>query len=235
MTRRVTVFCVVSLVLVCIVGTAAGAATNALTPTEKAAGWKLLFDGKTFDGWRATGNPKGWTTEDRAIVNLAKGGGYLVTDDQFDDFVLSLEFKLDKGVNSGVFFRWADLRDPVQTGIEMQILDSYGREKPGRHDCGAIYDCLAPTKNACKPAGEWDKLRLTCRDNLIWIDMNGKRIVYMNLDKWTTARQNLDGSGNKFNTAYKDMPRKGYIGLQDHGGKIWFRNIKIKPLKASKD
>ena len=229
MARRTVMLCVAVLIMVCLAGNVVYAASNALTPAEKAAGWKLLFDGKTLNGWKATGDSKGWAVEDGAIANLVKGG-YLATVDRFDNFALSLEFKVEPHANSGIFFRWADLGDPVQTGIEMQILDSYGVEKPGKHDCGAIYDCLAPTKNACKPAGEWNKVVLTCRGNLIWIDMNGKRIVYMNLDLWTTPHENADGSRNKFKTAYKDMPREGHIGLQDHGRKVWFRNVKIKPL-----
>jgi hypothetical protein len=120
----------------------------------------------------------------------------------------------------------------VQTGIEMQILDSYGKQKPDRHDFGAIYDCLAPTKIACKPAGEWNKVVLTCRKNRIFIDVNDRRVLNMDLDRWTTPQRNLDGTDNKFRTAYKDMPRMGYIGFQDHGSQAWFRNVKIKPLNC---
>jgi len=230
MTRRSTVLFVALLVMACFAGSAVHAAQNALTRGEKAAGWKLLFDGKTLKGWKATGNAEGWIVEDGAIANLAKGGGMLATVERFGNFVLSMEFKVEPHANSGVFFRWDDLGDPVQRGIEMQLLDSYGVEKPGRHDCGAIYDCLAPTKNTCKPAGEWNKMVLTCRKNLIWLDMNGKRIIYMDLNRWSTPGVNPDGTKNKFRTAYKDMPREGHIGLQDHGRKVWFRSIKIRPL-----
>ncbi len=206
------------------------AAVNVLTPTEKTAGWKLLFDGKTLDGWKATGDAKGWIVENGEIAGLAKGGGVLATEEQFGDFVLSVDVKYLKGANSGIFFRWKDLGDPVQTGFEMQILDSYGKQKPDRHDFGAIYDCLAPSKIACKPAGEWNNVMITCRKNRIFVDVNHKRVVNMNLDRWVTPRQNPDGTPNKFRTAYKDMPRKGYIGFQDHGSKVSFRNVKIRPI-----
>ena len=230
MRRRIITLSIALLAMACFTAGAVHAALNTLTPAEKTAGWKLLFDGKTLNGWKATGDPAGWKVADGAIANLAKGGGMLATVDRFGDFALSMEFKVTPHANSGVFFRWAVLGDPVQRGIEIQILDSYGVEKPGKHDCGAIYDCLAPRKNTSKPAGEWNKMVLTCRDNLVWIDMNGKRIIYMNLDRWTTPHMNPDGSRNKFRIAYKDMAREGHIGLQDHGHKVWFRNIKIRPL-----
>lgn len=229
--RRFATMCVV--LLACFTVNTVLAANNTLTPVEKKAGWKLLFDGKTLDGWTATGNPQSWTVENGTISDVNKNGGYLATKEQFKNFTLSLEFKIVKGANSGVFFRWTDLNNPVDTGIEMQILDTYDLKSPGKNDCGAIYDCLAPRKNACKPAGEWNKAVINCRNNLIWIDMNGKRIIYMNLDRWTTPHMNPDGTRNKFKTAYKDMPQNGHIGFQDYGQRLWFRNIKIK-LAASR-
>lgn len=223
-----------ALVAICALISLAGicAMSNALTPEEKTAGWRLLFDGRTLEGWQITGNADGWVVEDGEIVNLAKGGGYLATEEQYGDFILSLDVKYEKGANSGVFFRWADLRDPVQTGIEMQILDSYGNKNPGKHDFAAIYDCLAPRKNACRPAGEWNKVVLTCRKNRIWVDVNSARVLWMDLDRWDTTGKNPDGTANKFRTAYKDMPSSGYIGIQDHGHKVWLRNVKIRPLNC---
>ena len=88
-----------------------------------------LFDGNSLDGWAATGNPAGWTVDQGCIFCTAENGEYLYyTNDQFRNFELSLEFKHPPGANSGVFFRWTDLDDPVQTGIEIQILDTHGRE-----------------------------------------------------------------------------------------------------------
>lgn len=228
MKRRCLALAVIALVL----AGALYAAVNTLTPAEKTAGWKLLFDGKTLDGWKATGDPKGWIVENGEIINLANGGGMLASTEQYGDFMLSLDVKYEKGANSGIFFRWADLGDPVQTGIELQILDSYGKEKPDRHDFASIYDCLAPTKIACKPAGEWNNVVLVCRKNRVFIDVNDRRVLFMNLDRWDTPHRNPDGTDNKFRTAYKDMPSKGYIGFQDHGRKVWFRNVKIRPLNC---
>lgn len=201
-----------------------------LTEKEKAEGWISLFDGKTLDGWAATGNDEGWTVDNGTILCTVSGGKYLYTLEQYENFVLSVDFKIDEGVNSGIFFRWSDLSDPVHTGIEIQILDSFGRENPGKHDCGAIYDMVAPSKNVCKPAGEWNNTTITCKDNMITVKHNGEKIAEMDVDKWSEPGKNPDGTKNKFKYAWKDMSPKGHIGLQDHGGKVWFRNIKLKPL-----
>ena len=201
-----------------------------LTEKEKAEGWISLFDGKTLTGWAATGSDEGWTVDDGAILCTVKGGGYLYTLEQYENFVLSVDFKIDTGVNSGIFFRWSDLNDAVHTGIEIQILDTYGRENPGKHDCGAIYELVAPSKQTCKPAGEWNTNAIACNENLTTVELNGEKIAEMDVDQWTTPGMNPDGTKNKFKYAWKDMPRKGHIGLQDHGGKVWFRNIKLKPL-----
>jgi len=221
-----------SIFIVCAILAAvcANAGMNTLTPAEKKAGWELLFDGKTLNGWKATGKADGWAVQDGVIADLTKGGGYLATDQTYGNFILSAEFKMDKGTNSGIFIHWADLSNPVQRGEEIQILDTYGKQPIDKHDCGAVYDCLAPRYQTAKPAGEWNKIVITCRNNLIMVDLNGKRVIYMDLDRWTTPHMNPDGTPNKFETAYKEMPRVGHIGLQDHGHKCWFRNIKIKPL-----
>lgn len=207
----------------------ASAAENTLTAKEKSQGWKLLFDGKTLQGWVVPGRKEGWTVEDGTIVCQAQGGGDLRTTEQYGNFILSLDFRLTPGANSGVFVRIADPADPVQTGIEVQLLDSFGKP-PSRWDCGAVYDCLAPSKEPCRPAGEWNTMVITCKDNLITVRLNNEDIIRMNLDEWTTAGKNPDGTPNKFRTAYKEMARRGFIALQDHGSRLWFRNIKIRPL-----
>lgn len=202
-----------------------------LTPGQRMAGWKPLFDGKTLTGWKAGGKAEGWTVENGAIMNTLKGGGMLATvDSNYGDFQLAIDFKMEKATNSGVFFHWTNLGDPVQTGIEMQVLDSAGKATPDKHDCGAMYDCLEPKLDAAKPAGEWNHAVITCKGSIVLIDLNGKRIISANLARWTTAHQNPDGTPNKFDKAYKDMIQPGYIGLQDHGHKVWFKNIMIRTL-----
>ena len=204
---------------------------NTLTPQEKAAGWKLLWDGKTFDGWDCTDKtPGGWIIDNNAMCYTVKGHGYEYTKQTFGNFEFKCDFMVDKGTNSGIFFRWADLSDPVQTGFEMQVLDSAGKEKADKHDCGALYDALAPTENAMKPALQWNTVSITCKDSLILITLNGKRILTANLDRWTEPHKNPDGTPNKYNKPLKDWARVGHIGFQAHGGRVWFKNIKVREL-----
>src|SRR5262249_14612849 len=100
----------------------------------------------------------------------------------------------------------------------------------GMHDTGAIYDLVAPSENAMKPVGEWNHLEITCDRNRIEVALNGKNVSRMDLDAWTQPNKRPDGSEHKFDVAYKDHPRKGYIGLQDHGADCWFKNIKLRSL-----
>ena len=195
-------------------------------------GWQPLFNGKDLTGW--TGNQKTpWLVEE-GVLTWQKGCGYIWTKEQFGNFVLDLDFKVSKGANSGIFIRTAKPNNCVQTGIEVQILDSVGREKPGKHDCCAIFDCLAPSKNAEKPVGEWNHVTIACSESKIEIVLNGEKIIGMDIDQWTEAGKNPDGGKNKFKTAYKDMPRKGFIGFQDHGGAVWYKSITVKELPEKK-
>jgi len=207
----------------------AGPPLNQLTDEEVAQGYLLLLDGETLDGWATTGNPDGWTVEEGVIVNLVRGGGYLYREDLWDNYVLCLDFMVDPGTNSGVFFRWQDLGNDL-TGIEMQVLDSAGSNPPSKYDCGAIYDIIAPWRNTMKPAGEWNAAKLVCVDSLITIYLNGEPISGMDLSRWTEPHRNPDGSEHKFPVAYADLVGPGHIGFQDHGSPVRYRNIKIKPL-----
>jgi sugar phosphate isomerase/epimerase len=190
-----------------------------LNPT----GWRDLF---ADDLSNCTYKQGSWAMADGVLTR--NGGGDIWTKETFGDFVLDLEFKTANGSNSGVFIRTGDIADFVQTGIEVQIHET--TDGTTRGACGAIYDCLAPTKNTVKKAGEWNHYTITCKANKIYVVLNGEQIIDMDLDLWTEPHKNPDGSKNKFRTAFKDMPRKGHIGLQDHGDPVWFRNVKIKPL-----
>jgi hypothetical protein len=118
----------------------------------------------------------------------------------------------------------------VLGGFEIQVLDSHGKAKVGKHDCGALYDALGPSSNAAKPVGEWNHMKLTVNGASVKVVLNGKSIIDADLDQWDIARKNPDGSRNKFRTALKDLPRTGSIGLQYHGHPVWFKNIVLKLL-----
>lgn len=191
-------------------------------------GWIVLFDGKNLDAWQMA-KPGGWAIEDSSMA-LTKAGGYIWTKERFGNFVLDAEFKVSKDCNSGIFLRTSDLMDPVETGIEMQVLDSAGKAAPDSHDSGALYDLLAPSVNAMKPVGEWNHAVITCHESHITIELNGQQIIMADLSTWTTSGKNPDGSPNKFAKALKDFPREGFIGFQDHGFPVWYRNVKVKKM-----
>ncbi len=212
---------------------AADSRDNLLTEREKQEGWILLFDGKSLDGWMTSSEkPSQREVEDHSI-NPRKCGGYMMIHDQvWSDFVLSLDFKIAKGTNSGVFVRTYPLtprpgKDVGFNGIEVAVDDTTTN---GFHDTGAIYDLVAPKTNAMKPAGQWNHMVVTCDNNHISVDVNGQRVSEMDLDQWTEKNKRPDGSDHKFDIAFRHHPRAGYIGLQDHGGECWYKNIKLKPL-----
>ena len=196
---------------------------NEVASELKPTGWRDLLADDLSNCIYKRGS---WGMKDGVLAR--KGGGDIWTKETFGDFVLDLEFKTAKGSNSGVFIRTGDIGDFVQAGIEVQIHDT--TDGTTRGACGAIYDCLAPSKNMVKKTGEWNHYTITCKANKIYVVLNGEQIIDMDLDEWTEPHKNPDGSKNKFRTAFKDMPRKGHIGLQDHGDPVWFRNVKIKPL-----
>lgn len=187
-------------------------------------GWITLFDGKSREGWTNPAGDKasaGWVIEDGALVCKGKAGD-IWTKQRFGDFVLALEFRTQG--NSGVFIRTDNPRDNVQTGIEIQIDKPGG---PSKYSVGAVYDALAPRENAAKDG--WNQMIITAKDNLLQVDLNGRRIIDMDLNRWSEPSQNPDGSKNKFKTALKSFKREGHIGFQDHGAEVAYRNVRIKP------
>ena len=208
---------------------AAGLLATVLTSGQASDGKTIsLFNGKDLNNWTQN-KAGGWEAKDGILGPSAKPGGYIWAKGKYDNFELELDFKMSKRCNSGVFFR-TDPSNPVQGGFEIQILDSDGKAKVGKHDCGALYDALPPSSNPTKPAGEWNHMKLTVNGASVKVVLNGKQVVDADLDKWTTPRKNPDGSRNKFRTALKDLPRTGSIGLQYHGHPVWFKNLKLKKL-----
>ena len=197
------------------------------------AEWVELFDGKTLAGWKtSSGTPSRSPVEDGAL-NPHKSGGYmLIHERQWSDFVLELDFKLSKGCNSGIFIRTFPLtprsgKDVGFNGLEVALDDTTGA---GYHDTGALYDLVKPKRSATKPPGEWNHIVIACLGPRIWVDLNGEWVTEANLDEFTQSHRRPDGSEHKFDIAFKNHPRRGYIGLQDHGSPCWFKNIRIKPL-----
>jgi hypothetical protein len=167
---------------------------------------EALFDGEDLSKWTMD-KAGAWTASGGELHPSENPGGYIWTRDKFEDFTLELEFKMSAKCNSGVFFR-TDPKNAVQGGFEIQVMDTAANEKMGTHDCGALYDAMAPSSNATRPAGEWNS--------------------DVDIDDWDTAKKNPDGTKNKFKTALKDIARNNHIGLQFHGHPVWYRNIRIE-------
>ncbi len=226
----------VALLLSLLAASPLSAADNELTDAEKKDGWLLLFDGNTTAGWMNSDRTAPRTAVQDGALNPHKAGHYmLVHTQQWENFRLSLDFKISKGCNSGIFVRTSSLtprpgKDVGFNGIEIAIDDTMGA---GYHDTGAIYDLVKPTKNAMKPVGEWNHIKITVDRSHIDIVLNRERVTVADLSRFTEPNKRPDGSAHKFDVAYKEHPQRGYIGLQDHGSPCWFKNIKLKPLNTA--
>lgn len=208
-------------------------ADNTLTPQEKKTGWQLLFNGKDASGWVCNNGkqPAGTVIEDGMLMPYKSGGYVLMHEKQYGDFIFRCDVKMPEECNSGIFFRVGNPKDPVQTGFEIQVLNSKGKDM---HSFGAIYDLVAPRKNNLKPTGQWNSVEIKCQGPYISVTVNGEEIAKMNCDEWTEPGRRLDGTKHKYRNAVKDFPRKGYLGFQDHGAKVWFKNVKLLDLSAKK-
>lgn len=212
-------------------------ATHAVAADENAdsKGWQALFDGKNLDAWNMDGLAGVWVVTDQGELHPAKGGRCIFTKKRYCDYVLELDFKMGPKAkaNSGVFLNVHNVRDEVNTGMEIQILDNadYNVKWNAGNATGALYDLVHPAVDANKPIGEWNHFRITVNANLLTVELNGKEVVRANLDQWTKARTNPDGSHNKFPHAIGELPREGFIGLQNYGASpVWFRNVRLKLL-----
>lgn len=188
--------------------------------------WKDLFSPDLSNSVA----PGKWTMKDGVLV--AGGGETLWTADSYGDFILDLEFKVEKEANSGVFLRSADIRN-VLKALEIQVHESADGSRYGM--VGALYDACPPSKEMAKPVGEWNRFTITCKGPLLTLVFNGEQVLNADLDTWSEARKNPDGTPNKFATALKDFARKGPIGLQGlHGAAkapVHYRNLKIKTIE----
>ena len=210
------------------------AADNALSDEEKNGGWILLFNGKDHAGWKCSNDePIAAPIEDGALVPYKSGGYLIVYDKPFGDFILKCDVRWeDPRCNSGVFFRVSDLANPVHTGFEIQVM---GGDDIGKHQMGAIYDLAGSTKNASKPRGEWNTLEIKCQGPHISVSLNGEKVSELNCDEFDKPGVCPDGEKHKFQLkgeprAVKDFARSGYLGFQDHGHKVWYKNVKLREL-----
>jgi len=212
-------------------------ALNTLTDKEKADGWKLLFDGKSTKGWhKYKGKDVGdqWKAVDGALTlahKSGKNGGDIVTDDMFDSFELSIEWKVTKGANSGIMYRVAETEDaPYMTGPEYQILDNAGHAD-GKHketSAASCYALYAPSEDATKPVGEWNQARIVVNGNHVEHWLNGKKVVEYDFGSDDWKEHVAAGKFKDVKSFGKE--KKGHIDLQWHGDEVAYRSIKIKVL-----
>jgi hypothetical protein len=210
------------------------AADNELTDQEKKDGWILMFDGKSVDKWLAGKRPMPAKQVQDGCINVNGQGAYVAHFDQkFTDFHFMCDFKFGPKLNSGIFLHISKPGDGgIGRGFEVQVYDSFGKQKVDFHDCGALYELKAPSKNAVKAPGEWNHIEVVCQGPSVKVQLNGEPIIDADFDQWDKPNLNPDGSKNKFKWAFKDQPREGYIGLQDHDHKdCFYKNLKVKPLK----
>jgi hypothetical protein len=219
---------------------------NTLTSKEKKEGWALLFNGKDFSGWRqynGTTMPSNWTIEDDAMkVFTVEGknpgqmanGDIVYSDKKFRNFELSIDWKASKMANSGIFFNVTEIPDqPIYYAApEVQVLDNIDAtdNKIASHLAGSLYDIIAADPKTVYPAGEWNTIVIRVENGKVIHTQNGVKVV--EYEMWTPAWDELVAS-SKFKTFpgwIEGIPKEGYIGLQDHGYPVWFRNIKIREL-----
>jgi hypothetical protein len=223
----------ISLLILAALTARLAAQDNALTDAEKKAGWKLLFDGKTAEGWRGYKKdkfPDGWKVIDGALVRVS-GGGDIVTLEQYENFELFIDWRITEGSNSGVMYRVQETeKTPYMTGPEIQILDDEKHKVPktGLTATGSCYALYAPTKDAVKAIGEWNRFRILIYHNKAEHWLNGEKIVQYEIgsDDW---EKKVAASKFKEWHGFATSP-KGHIDLQDHGGRVEFKNIKIRVL-----
>lgn len=219
----------------------AGVASNTLTEQQQAEGWQVLFDGSTMNGWRIFKGYKNdsWEVADGTLHCKAPRAGDgavnersdLITQAQYGNFELMLEWKISAAGNSGIMYRVTEAFDqPYYSGPEYQVLDDDGYPGPLQpaQFTGANYDMHVAEPRVARPAGQWNQTKIVVNGNHIEHWLNGTKVVEYELGSpdWITRKNN---------SKWKDAPgygmeAAGHIALQDHGNEVWYRNIFIKPL-----
>jgi HEAT repeat protein len=192
--------------------------------SEQDAERMALFNGRDLQGWQQIGGEqKNWHVDDELVYTEGQGGGWLATSSEYDDFILDLEFRVPEGGNSGVFLRAPLQGNPAYQGLEIQVLDDYAEKyahlKSWQYT-GSIYATQAPRSRQSKPAGEWQRMRISCQGSVVDVWLNGKEIVHANLIDYGHLLPDHPGLKR----------RSGHIGLQNHGTRVDYRNIFLRPL-----
>jgi Domain of Unknown Function (DUF1080) len=207
-------------------------AQNSLTDVEKSAGWKLLFDGRTTAGWRNYGKSTitGWTVQDGALTRVGAGGD-IISNGQFRNFELTLDWKIEPCGNSGIFYRASEDSDAIYWNApEDQVLDD-ACHPDGKNDltsAGAAYDLYPARKGVVKPANQWNTARIVVNGNHVEQWLNGVKMVEF---EFGSPDWNSKLAASKFAPhPHFGKNAQGHIGLQDHGNVVAFRNIKIREL-----
>ena len=231
-----TVVIGLSLFLFSGLSAARAAELNKLTPAEKRAGWKLLFDGKKLDHWRNYRSQtigSGWKVVDGALTRAAQGAGDIITVEQYDSFELSLEFNISKGGNSGLMYHVleSDKVGAAFSGPEIQIQDNVDGHDPQK--CGWLYQLYPSSVDATRPAGQWNQLRIRITPEQCSTHMNGLRYARYVKGSADWKKRVAKSKFAKF-TGFGEAT-KGHICLQDHGNLVAFRNIKIRKLDGDTD
>lgn len=216
---------------------------NTLSSKEKQEGWKLLFDGTTKNGWHVFNNRTdgaAWKVE-QGILYLdpkakgpnGEGGGDIITVDSFENFHLKLEWKIDSGGNSGVVIQAIEdpkYRWPWLTGPEIQIVDNNANPdaKIKKHRTSDLYDLISASPETSKRAGEWNQMEVMQNNGKLEVLLNGTKVL--SATQWDDNWSKLVSESKFKSMADFGKYRKGKIALQDHGDRVWFRNVMIKSL-----
>lgn len=198
------------------------------TAAEGDKGFVTVFDGKSMDGWEIynecgdANKTDDFHLENGVLACKAYGGFWFRYKEPLTDFVVRLEFKTAKDSNSGVCIHTTKEGAPPYTGFEVQIFDDHGQH-PNRHSCGSIYDIVTPMYNASRPTGQWNEMEITCKGPHTIVILNGLKVIDTDFSKLTKPI-------GKFDFPYSNLPKTGYLALQDHSSPIWYRNIRLKKM-----
>jgi hypothetical protein len=222
--------------------------TETKSETVEETGWEVLFDGTSTEGWRGVNSetlPGAWTIVDGAFQCKGSGmgeagahdGGDILFDKKFSNFHLKIEWKISEGGNSGIFYLGQEIEGwPIwKTAPEMQVLDNEKHPdamlgKNGNRQAGSLYDLVPAVPQNAKPVGEWNTCEIMVYKGTVIHKQNGEVVVEYHL--WTED-WNAMVADSKFpglNPDWANVAKEGYIGIQDHGDDVWFRNISIKEL-----